>query len=243
MRKQKYTFQEALELTKNRMLAFLPWSITYGLGVNLIVLLISGRHLSLPGASTALFWTAVLSVGVAMVACSPLVIRRLEGEQKKFVWAGSLVAFFIAAGSSGNLQQAYESTPAGAFAKKEREIEENNRIIAERQQEYAAKIEENNQIIAERQQEYTAKLEACFGTFNSDEMPELTDAVKERLHNPEAFEHIETKIALTEIGTTNVRMRFRGENGFSAIRTASVNAQINPDDCSVIFVGKPEIEN
>lgn len=232
MENRKYTFEESLEVRKRRLRALfrglraaLPWFVTFVLGITLIMLLTSGRHLSLPGASTTLFWAGVLTLAAAMIACSPLVIRRLDSKKKKFVWLGSLVAFFIAAGSSGNLQQAYESTPAGAFAKKGREIEENNRIIAE------------------RQQEYTAKLEACFGTFNSDEMPELTDTVKERLHNPEAFEHIETKIALTEIGTTNVRMRFRGENGFSAIRTASVNAQINPDDCSVIFVGKPEIEN
>lgn len=224
MAKRKYTLEEAMEIRKNRVRAFLPWSVTLGLGVFLIVLLTNARHLSLPGASTNLFWTAAVSLLAAMVALSPPVSRRLAAKQKKFVWAGSLVAFFIAAGSSGNLQQAYDNSPAGTLAKKGREFEENNRMIAERKQDYAD------------------KLQACFGTFNSDEMPKLSEHVKARLHNPDSFEHIETKIALSDVGTTNVRMRFRGENGFSAIRVASVDARIDPEDCSVAFVGEPKVE-
>lgn len=151
------------------------------------------------------------------------------------MWAGSFVAFLVAAAASGNLQQAYDRTPEGAAAKQAMATAD---ALAKKGREF----EENNRIITERKQEYVAKLEDCFGTFNGDEMPKLTKAVKESLHNPESFEHIETKIALADVGATNVRMRFRGENGFSAIRTASVDAQVNPDDCSVIFVGKPEIE-
>lgn len=224
MENRKYTFEESMDIRKRRLRTLLPWVVTIIFAVNLIGLLGSSERLSLPGASTALFLTAVSSLSIATLATSPLVIRRLGGKQKKFVWAGSLVAFLIAAGSSGNLEQAHKGSPAGALVKKEEEL---NKI---------------DSAIAEGKKNYIEKLESCFGSFNSDEMPKLSEQVKASLHNPEAFEHIETSILSNETVTSNVRMRFRAENGFSAIRTASVDARIDPDDCSVVFIGEPEIE-
>lgn len=83
--------------------------------------------------------------------------------------------------------------------------------------------------------EIEGKLESCRG-FLSDAVPDLVDQVKQSLHNPDSFEHVETTF-LPVVGR-NTSMEFRAENGFGAIRKGSISATLDPETCKVTSLGE-----
>lgn len=61
--------------------------------------------------------------------------------------------------------------------------------------------------------------------------------MKASLENPHSFEHVATEILDTSTGGHNVSMTFRAENGFGALRTARVQATVDPSTCTVADMG------
>lgn len=84
------------------------------------------------------------------------------------------------------------------------------------------------------------KLEGCF-TFRH-RLPALEDPVRESMHNPDAFGHVQTALIEPDFDHNNVAITFRAENGFGALRTATVKAKLSSEDCSVTNIGEPELD-
>ena len=57
-------------------------------------------------------------------------------------------------------------------------------------------------------------------------LPALVDYVKERLHNPDSFEHVETGF-INKTDYIQMKMIYRAENGFGAIRKSAIVAKID----------------
>ncbi len=78
--------------------------------------------------------------------------------------------------------------------------------------------DEIDSIIAETNKPKSkADIENLFSAWDGS-LPSFKDYIKENLQNPDSFEHVETKFRDDGDGLT-VIMKYRGENGFGAIRT------------------------
>jgi hypothetical protein len=146
------------------------------------------------------------------------------------------------------MQPVWEKTPEGA--REAAEWAERERLAAterSKQQAEAARRESTARALEEAErlgdelEAMRRRLERCFTTFGH-RLPALENPVKENLHNPRAFEHVETVLIVPDSARNNVAMTFRAENGFGAVRTATVKAQLIADDCSVQNIGNPTID-
>ena len=72
-----------------------------------------------------------------------------------------------------------------------------------------------------------ADIENLFSAWDGS-LPSFKDYIKENLQNPDSFEHVETKFRDDGDGLT-VIMKYRGENGFGAIRTQTAIAKVDYD--------------
>jgi hypothetical protein len=191
----------------------------------------------LPGANPALFFAAIALLAVAVVLHVPPVFWRLPRRAKQGAWALLVAAFITWIAAISDTQGAYERTPEGAKAAAVRD--ENARYEADAARE-RAKTEEQEASQAEageRSAENRRQAETC---FSGDRLPDLEKAVRDGLHNPAAFEHVQTEVIVPGADTSTVMMTFRAENGFGAIRTAHVTATLATDGCAVSDISEPE---
>ena len=91
---------------------------------------------------------------------------------------------------------------------------------------------------AEREREVTEEAENrrkgfhCLSSFNGTHRG-VANLVKERLRDPDSFEHVETRIApIDENGEHILMMQYRGANGFGGINVETALATIKNSDCS-----------
>ena len=85
-------------------------------------------------------------------------------------------------------------------------------------------------------EELNRRLERCLSWRG--QISDFTKAVKESLHNPGAFEHVETSRIGPDSDGMNFEMVFRAENGFGALRTGRVRAKVNSANCELENVGQ-----
>ena len=86
--------------------------------------------------------------------------------------------------------------------------------------------QEIDSIIAETNKPKSkADIENLFSAWDGS-LPSFKDYIKENLQNPDSFEHVETKFRDDGDGLT-VIMKYRGENGFGAIRTQTAIAKVD----------------
>ena len=58
----------------------------------------------------------------------------------------------------------------------------------------------------------------------------VVEAIKERMNDPDSFEHVETRYGEDEsTGTIRIRTKFRGKNAFGGTITQSVYAWVTKD--------------
>ena len=108
------------------------------------------------------------------------------------------------------------------FVKKlKNNLENRERYISEREE----KIEqERKEAEAQRREE---KIEDQFSSWNGSHR-QLTKVIKESMHNPDSYEHVET--SYKDMGDyLIVRTKFRGTNGFGAVVTNNVEARVSLD--------------
>lgn len=229
-----------------RAWSFVQWCVT-ALLLLIVLLMASGNDaLNAPGAPVASYYAAVGIIALVAALLSPPIFFRLPAIAKVGSYLGILASFVFAGEIIGQVQSAYEATPEGARVAAERETvrraaEEADRRDAQRDLERAAQQAEADadaaleREVAANMAEDEAKLADCLSFFAGD-VTDLTERVKERLHNPDSFEHVET----TFFGVTgaNTFMTFRAENGFGAIRSNSVSARVDPDTCKVTSLGE-----
>jgi hypothetical protein len=139
------------------------------------------------------------------------------------------------------MQTAFEATPAGAKQAAIRHKEEAKAAAEQAERNATKRSLAEMDALGKQLQDYNDKAERCFTSWGH-QLPALTDAVKNGLHNPHAFEHVKTVLTVADADSNNVEMTFRAENGFGALRTARVKAQLVADGCVVQNIRDPEIE-
>jgi hypothetical protein len=215
-----------------------------------LALAIDLRKVNVPDAPVALLGITLTVAILLAVAHAPAVFMRMPRWGRLAAYGAIIPSLVLVGFYFGQMRAAWERTAEGAqeaadHAKKAGALAK----IEEVRQAEQAKRDETERKLAELKsatdqlQAINEKLEGCFSTFGH-RLPALEEPVKAALHNPDAYEHVETTLIVPtdENENSNVEMRFRAENGFGAIRTARVLAQLIPDDCSVRNVGQPESE-
>ncbi len=200
------------------------------------------RRLAAPTAPVALFW-ATVGVGLFVILLHwPAVFRRLPVILRLAAYLGIAGYFAQVIVTTELMANAWRKTPAGAreYAEMERSAAEHAAYEAQQ----AAARDKQQQIERKRSDlqtsvaEYSAQVERCFNWRGR--LPALEDAVKDALHDPASFEHVETAVILPDSENNDVRMTFRAKNGFGAVRTLGVVAFIVPDICEVRSIAEPQ---
>ena len=96
-----------------------------------------------------------------------------------------------------------------------------------------AKLAEAQKLYKENEEKKAKFEKECFTAINGYNLP-LVKYVKKNLHDPDSFEHVETKFKLMDSYAVVV-MEYRAKNGFNAMRLNQVTAKINYD-CQVIEI-------
>ena len=201
-------------------------------------------YIGVPGVSAPLVYTAIAIAVSTAVIHIPTIMRRLpEGSRWPYValLCSPIFTIFVV----GNAAATWDRTPAGTeqAAQRARQAAKDDRTraweVAER--ENAARLLEAADTAQADLEDLNNRLERCFTTVGH-RLPALESLVKSSLHNPSAYEHIETIVTVPDNMRNNVVMRFRAENGFGAIRVGQVRAQLLADSCSVQNITEPVIQ-
>lgn len=215
---------------------------TLAIVLALFILLIAAfemRKVGVPGVPA--IW-AYVGLGFAIVTLLlqlPPIFYRLQRWGRigaSLMLPGAVIVFGVAA---QEMDPAWSKSPAG-IREAAAAVEMAKRDAAERveRQKEMAAAQAEQQIADEkeakqRDAEAARKaVEACFSTF-AHRLPALEQQVKDGLENPHSFEHVKTVATDPDYYGHNVEMTLRAQNGFGAIRTATVTAKINPTNCSV----------
>ncbi len=222
-------------------------TITFTLALFMCLIPFLDLHkLGTPGAPLELF-AACAAAAILLAFCHfPTFFFRLPRLAQIFAYVG-LFGFYPALTNNyvDEMRVAYERTPDGQIEARLRLADEEksaklNQATARLQAEKA----ENDRKLAEmwktqhELEEYAKKVEGCFTTFGH-RLPALEEQVKNRLNNPDSFQHVETISIVPDADRNNISMIFRAENPYGAIMTATVHAQLIADDCEIQSVSNP----
>jgi hypothetical protein len=223
-----------------RALRFLQWVTFVALFFVAVIGFLPVIYIGLPGFPTALFWISLASSSGLALAHLPAMFFRFARNAKVTAYVAILPIFILTMMAFGQGLEAHYQTPAGKAEKAK--LEAADALAAKDEAERA----ETRRALADVEKSkadleaYEQKLDDCFSSWGH-RLDSLEDEVKGSLHNPDAFQHVETLAIVTDSVGNNVAMRFRAENGFGALRAATVKAKIDVSDCSVISVGEPII--
>lgn len=201
------------------------------------------------GLDIAAFLAAIAGAAVVVILLFPLVFFRLPTKAKVASYVLVLPALFALTGTSSALDEAHKRTSQGMREAKaeaqaaalqedrDRKAAEQARRDAEQARQAKARQDEEN-AVRDNLQYIAAAQEKVQGCINwRGQVPSLVRHVRESLHNPRSFEHVHSEMRLQGdnplTGFPVIVMEYRAENGFGAIRTATVTAKIVPDDCTV----------
>lgn len=225
-----------------KVLRFFQWIVFVLLFLLALGGLMSLAYRGLPGFPEILFWISLAcSFGLALTHL-PTLFFRLGRRTKILAYVAILPIFFFSMVTFGQAIDAFHRTPAGKIQKAKQDAAD---ALAAQD---AAERAETQRILAEGEktradlEAYEKKIESCFSTFGH-RLSALEEHVKSSLHNPGAFEHVETIAIVPDEEGNNVAMQFRAENGFGALRLATVKAKVDADTCDVVEVGSSEIAN
>lgn len=208
------------------------WLVALGIGAFALILLVGKHQLEAPGAPIILFWST-LAVGLLIaVAHTPPAFLRLPRKAKAGAYL-SILAYVVLFGFTlAELDAAWVKTPKGAAEAKQDEIERQAALKVERDRQRIESQLAEAQRLQHQVADQATKLEGCF--------TKLEKSVQESLHNPHAFEHVETFAIEPDLSGNNVAMRFRAENAVGALRTWIIKASIDPDSCEITTMEEPE---
>lgn len=167
----------------------------------------------------------------------PFVWVKIPKNRIKFILSGVFGAFLTALISHALFMIEFEKTPNGILwleQQKELERKEKEKEL-ERKEKKLEKIrkQEADELVAKFEKSssgYRDTIESCINWRG--QVPSLVRVVRENLHNPKSFEHVETTFTGNSSNPV-FRMVYRAENGYGALRTDEVRAIISYD-CSVL---------
>lgn len=222
------------EKTKSIIIRTLQWCVAIYFMLVILMHLIPANQIHY---SSSFLVPLLLSLAVAITLFClhlPPVFFRLPGWLKITAYFGLLFPGVAVVGLFTPIQAAYEQTPKGKARKAK---EDADRIVEERLRAERNAINARTQQIEEdrnAQDRREKAVKSCLswgGRFSP-----LENEVKSSLHNPASFEHVKTQTLTPPYGRYNMEMTYRAENGFGAIRTNQIMAEVDPDSCDLLHV-------
>lgn len=195
----------------------------------------------IPGAPVGMLYFTIAVLAIFAVSHIPPLLFRISGKGKLLAYAAIIPVLILFGVYHSQMAPVWEATPEGAKEARERQAEAEQAFNAEAQRKEAEQRLTDAKAAIEEASTTQQKLERCFSSWGH-RLSALENPVKDSLHNPKAFEHVETDLIVPDADGRNVVMRFRAENGFGAIRTGSVRAKLYAEDCSVDDISEPEVE-
>lgn len=232
---------EPSQPTAGKFVRFCQW-IAF-LAVLLVVVLLTGGSsmgIKAPGSPIVAFGIASALGLLLLLAHAPPVFFRLSKPLKNAVYLA--IPLYIVFGMYVNSESytAYKRTPEGKAMVEQQAADEARRVKEEMEERQRQDTDAAARKREREEAERDKALAACFSVFGN-RIDSLEAAVKDSLHNPDSFEHVETSAIVPDLEGNNVMMEFRGENGFGGIRTATIRAKIDPSDCSTSSIGTAEV--
>lgn len=231
---------ESNQQSGGKFLRFCQW-----IGFSVVLLVVAstaavGALMDVPGAPVAAYSIAMLAgVTLLIIHATPMFFRLSKVLKKAaYIAVPIYIGFGLYVISEANL--AYENTPKGRALAKERDASAAVRIVVEAEDRQQAQVAAATLEKQKEKEDKKQQVASCFGLFGN-RIATFEEAVKDSLHNPSSFEHMETTTIEPDAEGNNVAMIFRGENGYGGIRTAAILAKINPDGCLVEKIGQAEI--
>lgn len=221
------------------LFTLVQWIVAIAFAILVLGMLVQARKLSLPDAPVAMFWLAFGAIAIVAALHLPPIYFRLPRKGKTAAYVAILPAFILFVVSVGQLDAVYSKTPEGAKRMAERQAEDAKDAADAREREATAKTIADMEKTKADLEQLRDKLEACFSWGHH--LPDLEKPVKESLHNPDSFQHVKTELIVPDDQRNNVEMTFRAENGFGAIRTSTVRAQLVADPCMVQEIGSFDV--
>jgi small-conductance mechanosensitive channel len=202
----------------------------------LVMMITHGRFHSVPDYPAELLTVVIVALIIAAVTIFPPIFFRLPRALKYGAYIMFGTSVFLGIFYFAEAESAYETTPKGREeAAEAADWEAMQQRMAE--DENARKTQEAEELAVKANAERIhGQLTRCLSFLGSN-IPDLADRVKASLENPHSFEHVSTDILNTATGGHNVSMTFRAENGFGALRTARVQATVDPSSCTVTDIG------
>lgn len=223
--------------SSGKVFRFAQWVVFVLLLLLALIALIPLEYRGSPGFPQTLFWISLACCVALAFAHLPPLFSRMGRRVKISAYISIVPIFILSLVTIGQAVEAYHQTPEGKVEKAKQDAAD---AVAAKG---AAERAESQRVLAQAEQtraaleEYEKKLEGCFSMIGH-RLKNLETEVRSSLHNPDAFQHDETFAIVTDDAGNNVAMRFRAENGFGALRAATVKARINVNDCSVVTVGE-----
>lgn len=210
-----------------------------GLATVIFSILLLSAALNLLGkgvnASYSLASTALM---LCVAACFlPPIFFKIPGKLKLAPYISVVPAFIVVMICYNQAMDAYHRTPKGAAeakleaaqeAKEEQEAKKNEEEVRQQAQAEAA-----SEAAEAKEAEKTASLDRIKKCVIWGKIPALVKEVRENIRNPHSFEHVRTEIQYDSADGPVAVMVFRGQNGFGGMNVESVQASVDPSDCSV----------
>ncbi len=219
---------------------FQQWTVFVLVLLFALTNLIHLEHTGLPGFPQAGFWIMLATGFLLALWHLPRIYFELPRRWQIAAYIAILPALAMTVYVGSQAFEAFHRTPEGMAAKAKQDVADAQSAKEEAERAESKRILETAAITQAKLADYQERLEGCFSTFGH-RLSSLESEVKDTLHNPGAFEHIETVAIVTDTQGNNVGMRFRAENGFGALRAANVKARIDVGDCSVVSIGEPVV--
>lgn len=197
------------------------------------------KELGAPEAPILLFWSAIGAGLLITAAHVPAIFRRWPKGSGKAVYLATLFYLLLWMFTLSEIQTAWEKTPQGAAEAKEAQVAAESarkaQVVADASRRETEALLKEAQDLQDQLQEKVDSLERCFTTFGH-RLPALEKTVRESLHNPGSFEHVETVAIVPDQEGNDVAMTFRAENAFGAIRTVVIKAAVVPESCEIVSI-------
>jgi hypothetical protein len=197
--------------------------------------------LDIVGVPEHLIYGTLAAAILLAIVHAPPVFWRLSLLARQSAYFALIPVLVLHLATERGARDAFARTPDGVReaalrADALKTLEEAERSTADAERLFAELSETQKQVEA-----YQKQIESCFTAFGH-RLPALEKSVRGSLHNPEAFEHVETVAIVPDADRYNIAMTFRAENTFGAIRTATVKAQLVADSCELQGISEAAID-
>jgi len=192
--------------------------------------------------------SGLLIFAAAALICPPIWARLKD--RTGFAYRKSAVTALLVAGVGVGTYQ-FNNTPEGRAAAAKRDAEALAKFDKENEERRAEEAAEKRKADAESRKQAEAQAqelaaedakkasgEHCFSSWDGS-VYALKEGVKQAMRNPDSFDHASTTYS-RKGKLLEVRMTYRGQNGFGGMNIEQIKATMEPRTCQIVSVSESQ---